>query len=422
MRKFFLVFIIAKLSSVSTQAQLPADTTRIEWREGYLDIHHILTGSGDCTFVIMPDGTTLMVDAGDIGDRRIKRSGFPLQATDPYPNNSKTAGEWIAGYIRQTLPDLENPQIDYALLTHYHDDHMGAITPYTKTASNGAYKLTGITEVGHLLPIKKIIDRGYPDYNFPTDLRKAYSNQSGIFQNLQSFIQYKIQTQGLKAEKLLAGSTSQLVPIHQPASYPSFAVRGVKVNGTIWTGKGNETKEFFTSDSVLDRQGGFNENPLSLAIKISYGRFDYFTGGDNTGLQGFGMPAWFDVETPMASAVGKVEATTLCHHGCRDAVNENFLDLMAPQTIIHQSWSTNHPGEEPLHRILFRKIKNVYATNIQEETKKTLGFWLTNAYKSTFGHIIIRVLPGGNQYYILIAETIRKKVTIKKVFGPFLSE
>jgi hypothetical protein len=42
------------------------------------------------------------------------------------------------------------------------------------------------------------------------------------------------------------------------------------------------------------------------------------------------MPAWFDVETPMAKAVGKVEVTTLCHHGCRDAVNENFLSYLSP--------------------------------------------------------------------------------------------
>ena len=116
----------------------------------------------------------------------------------------------------------------------------------------------------------------------------------------------------------------------------------------------------------------------------------------NTGLKGFGLPGWYDVETPMAKAVGKVEVATLCHHGCRDAVNENFLSFLSPQTVVQQTWSSNHPGEEVLHRIIYKGIKNVFTTNIQNATKTTLGFWLTDTYKSIFGHIIIRVLPGGD--------------------------
>jgi hypothetical protein len=60
----------------STNAQNATDTTSMGWNEGYLDIHHILTGSGDCAFVVMPDGTTMLVDAGDIGDRTLKTSGY----------------------------------------------------------------------------------------------------------------------------------------------------------------------------------------------------------------------------------------------------------------------------------------------------------------------------------------------------------
>ena len=59
----------------------------------------------------------------------------------------------------------------------------------------------------------------------------------------------------------------------------------------------------------------YNENTLSLALKVSYGKFDYFTGGDMTGLQGFGLPIWFDMETPVAKVVGKIEALSLNHHG-----------------------------------------------------------------------------------------------------------
>ena len=36
------------------------------WSEGCLDIHFINTGRGECCFYILPDGTTLLVDAGEI--------------------------------------------------------------------------------------------------------------------------------------------------------------------------------------------------------------------------------------------------------------------------------------------------------------------------------------------------------------------
>ena len=421
MSKYNILIVLSFLLSYSAFAQVASDTTSIEWKEGYLDIHHILTGSGDCAFVVMPDGTNMIVDAGDIGDRKLRKFGYPLKSTNQYPNDSITAAQRIIQYIRQVYPKNNNPIINYALLTHYHDDHIGGITANTKVAAHGGYKLSGITELGDSLRIRNLIDRKYPYYDYPTDLSIAYQDEPSIFLNLIKFISYQQRKNGMEAAQLWPGSRTQIILKNKMSSYPNFFVRGVKANGTIWTGKGEETKTYFTPDSVL-KNGKFNENPLSLAIKISYGNFDYFTGGDNTGLQGFGMPQWFDVETPMAKAVGNVEVTTLCHHGCRDAVNDNFLNYLNPQTIVHQTWSSNHPGEEVLHRMIYKEIKNVFATNILDETRTTLGFWLTNTYKSIFGHIIIRVLPGGNKYYVLIAETINNKVQIKKVFGPFTSK
>ena len=38
------------------------------WSKGTLDIHHISTGRGPAFFYILPDGTRLLVDAGDLGD------------------------------------------------------------------------------------------------------------------------------------------------------------------------------------------------------------------------------------------------------------------------------------------------------------------------------------------------------------------
>jgi len=55
------------------------------WHEGEMDLHHIYTGRGESNFMIFPDGTSMLVDAGDydpkdypvitLGDKYQKRGG-----------------------------------------------------------------------------------------------------------------------------------------------------------------------------------------------------------------------------------------------------------------------------------------------------------------------------------------------------------
>ena len=95
--------------------QLPA------WQKGYMDIHHISTGRGDCTFMILPDGTTMMVDAGDLGSGSYEQE---IMARIPY--TSRTPGEWIVRYVEMFLKDasLDSKHLDYLLVTHFHSDHI----------------------------------------------------------------------------------------------------------------------------------------------------------------------------------------------------------------------------------------------------------------------------------------------------------
>ena len=37
------------------------------WKQGEFDIHHIHTGMGEANFFIMPDGTSMLIDSGDMG-------------------------------------------------------------------------------------------------------------------------------------------------------------------------------------------------------------------------------------------------------------------------------------------------------------------------------------------------------------------
>lgn len=370
------------------------------WQEGYLDIHHINTGSGDTCFMILPDGTTILFDAGKIDKDGFEKKYAPLKATSLKPNDSLSAAQWIALYIERMIPKDKKNVIDYAIVSHFHGDHYGSLV-----------------ELGKIIAIEKIIDRNYPNYDFPVHL-ETYLIDDEIFQDYQNFIKEK----EMLVEPLKIGSNSQIELQNDKDKYPTFEIRNIKSNGTIWTGIKEETFEYFSAEDMTNYyKGKYNENPLSLAIKISYGNFDYFTGGDNTGLQGFGLPDWFDVETPMAKAVGKVEVITLNHHGNRDATNAFFLKILDPKVIVQQSWCSDHPGQEVFQRLIYKDNKaderDIFATSIHDETQVTYGPWFKDNYKSMRGHIVVRVYPNGDFYEVFVLSDDTAEIVVKEKYG-----
>jgi ribonuclease BN (tRNA processing enzyme) len=160
-RLLTLCLLLLSLLSAFSQEQLPP------WQRGYFDIHHISTGRGDCAYLVFPDGTTLLVDAGDMSDTRARV--LSPRNTARKPNPSRTAPEWIADYIRQFAPQGRPPVLDYALITHYHDDHMGEWDKTRQRSASGGYALTGIMGVGEQIPIHCLLDRGH---EFPISLKE----------------------------------------------------------------------------------------------------------------------------------------------------------------------------------------------------------------------------------------------------------
>lgn len=398
-----------------------ADQELPQWKNGMLDIHFINTGRGNASFIVMPDGTTMLIDAGDMNKAKFEKTNLPLKMSPAFPNDLLRPGEWIAAYIRQVMPKNRNPAIDYALITHFHEDHYGNIEENSPVAIGGAYQLSGITDVGTLIPVHQMIDRGYPDYDYPLDLRKYYRDNK-TFQNYLAFITDQQAYQGMKVATLTAGSDQQVTLLFKRLDYPNFSVRNIKSNGSIWSGKGVESTDYLSKMQFMEN-GKFNENPLSNAIKIIYGPFTYYTGGDNTGYEGKLYPGRKDAETPMAKVVGHIEAMSLNHHGNRDATNEEFLETLSPETVVEQSWCSDQPGQEVAFRLTQKKADGdsvkIFTTYMQPETKTYMGFWIEKAFKSLQGHVLIRVLNGGEQYLVYVLDDKSLTLSVGKVFGPF---
>jgi len=142
MQKRLLPFcLLLCLAFFTLHAQQEKDVLEA-WQPGWLDIHHINTGRGDAAYFIFPDGTSLLVDAGEMGPYG-NRIGTPRNARI-HPDSTKTAPQWIADYIWQFAPQGKDAVIDYALVTHFHGDHYGDLHQDSPTAANGAYQLSGI--------------------------------------------------------------------------------------------------------------------------------------------------------------------------------------------------------------------------------------------------------------------------------------
>jgi hypothetical protein len=132
------------------------------------------------------------------------------------------------------------------------------------------------------------------------------------------------------------------------------------------------------------------------------------------------------VETPMAKAIGEVDVATMDHHGNRDAVNEFQVKTFKPRVWIGQTWSSDHPGHEVLLRMTNTNIypgpRDLFATNMLEANKIVIGPLIDRSYKSQQGHILVRVLPGGASYYVIILDDSSPTISVKAVFGPYDSK
>jgi hypothetical protein len=395
------------------------------WQPGYLDLHHINTGRGNAAFYIFPDGTTMLFDAGELdptNSRTLSRRNTPIR-----PNDSRHPYEWIVSYIKSVAPGKEKPGIDYAVISHFHDDHFGSWYPSAPISPDGTYALTGITGVATLLPVSTLVTRNY-DYPRPvsemlqsvgdTRYAKNWSNYAAF---LKAEREKKVNLQFLKA-----GSRTQFTLRYRPADYPDFYIQNVKSNGLIWTGTDSSAQEHFPPIDPGNKKTWPDENALSNALEIHYGPFRYYTGGDCPGNVFPGDSAWRDVETPIAKAVGAVDVATMDHHGNRDAVNAFLIRTLEPAVWIEQVWTADHPGQETLIRITsplsYPGKRDLFATNMMQANKDVIGPLVDQSYRSLQGHIVVRVMPGGKTYYIIILDDSTEAMPVKQVFGPYTSK
>lgn len=404
------------------------------WKEGEMDIHFINTMTGESAFIIMPDGTQLLIDAASSmaatnSDGNTTNTGIRSR-WDPLSSGIR-GSQIIAEYLKKCMAWTGNSTLDYVVMTHLHNDHMGDCTSANPMSANGQYKLNGLTEIMDEFKVSVMIDRGWPDYDYPFDMQNLASNK-GTIRNYVKAVKWHVANDGMRAEIFRAGSADQIVP---KTSKYDVRIRNIAVNGEIWTGNGTGTKMTFpTKEEVVvanpAKIAGTDkcpaENICSAVMRISYGKFDYFAGADlqYNSRSNF---AWKDAELPCAKAAGVVELMKADHHGSSSTNQVDALKALAPQTIVVNSWVDCHPRTSIIADMI-NTLPDVdlFITNFwqgdrpagvddkvtAEEAARVKGF---------DGNIVVRVVDGGNKYYVVTTSDSDGKMTVKNVSGPYKS-
>ena len=362
------------------------------WSEGELDIHAISTGRGECLFYVMPDGTTMVVDAGEFS-----RESSDYKNVLQRPNSSVRPTKVFADYIYHFMPKGRY-NIDYFHLSHFHMDHMGNLEKeYTKDAT-GTYTLAGVTALYHLLPFNEVIDRAYGNY---TGLAVNSMSEAALA-NYQKFLDYQVGRKALKASQFKLGATNQFAMKYKAADYPNFKIENVCSNCCIW--ENGQSVDIYNGKSKA-------ENAASCGFVIRYGKFDFHAAGD--------IGDYEDLEYRVAKVVGQVEATKAHHHLSPHSNCQKAMNVLKPQVLIATSFYVRdiQPDKSKFDYITTGGC-DIYCTSVGESllTKYPTDYAKCNA---TSGHIVIRVAKGGDTYMVYTLDDMDTKYTVKHIDGPY---
>ena len=394
------------------------------WSEGCLDIHAINSGRGECTFFVLPDGTSLCVDAGEIAP-----AGGDHPRVDAKPDVATRAYKVYSEYIKAYLPEGDT-SMDYMLMTHFHNDHFGttnAQEDYPMDSRDGyKYPLTGIMALYDEVPFDKIIDRAFDENSdYVTDVPATGQDYSDGYGYYGQFVTWARAKKGLVVEKAVNGSDSQLALVTNPSGYPDFKIQINAVNGWYWNG--SESVDAYFVNRLLGKQPGENGN--SISFLLSYGDFDYLTSGD--------AGANTRIENNLAKSINrKIEAMKAHHHFAWETMSATSMAIYQPTVVVSQSFYDHQPdmGHQWLcddvdytgtSTQAFQTAWNAYSgekhwffTNIHPTTASTYPYEVAKMAGQN-GHVVIRVAKNAEFYYVYMLDDTDMNYNVKSIHGPF---
>ena len=359
------------------------------WSPGELDIHCIHTGCGEQTFFMFPDGTTLLLDCGDMYWTE-HLLDVPLQ-----PSMNRLGGEWVSRYVQRLLPTRT---IDYFVLSHWHGDHCGAPSRRSTRSADGR-PLCGVTRFAEDFDI-----RHYFDHQYPRSRVYAFNPTEDAVDMMNTWIPFMHRRCGMQAHAFEVGAVNQIMMLGTEASRyrDAFSIRNLHANCLYWDGHGkvaDYAPEF--KRRMPQMNGQIYENSLSLGFRLDYGRFSAYFGGD------IDFP---DYEERLAPVIGAVTVAKMNHHGCPSSMGAVHCAALRAKLWTASTWSPYQIDERNLVHMTSRKLypgKRVVCTGHLPEMRRRdyAGRDFMRDFLPVQGHTVVKVAPGGNswEFFVLTA-------------------
>jgi beta-lactamase superfamily II metal-dependent hydrolase len=233
-----------------------------------LQIYFVDVEGGQATLFVTPEGASLLIDTG-------------------WPGNHGRDADRIAAAAK----DAGIRKIDFVLITHYHDDHVG-----------------GAPQLAAKIPVGTFIDHGENRESGDAASQKVFT----AYQSLLATGKYKH----------ITAKPGEVLPIS------GMQVRVVTADGEVierplpGAGKANES-----CASAEKHEVDTTENPRSLGVLITFGKLRILDLGDLTA----------DKETPLMCPVNKIGAVDIyvaSHHGSAPSGSVELVRGIAPRVAI----------------------------------------------------------------------------------------
>ena len=366
------------------------------WREGYLDIHLINSGRGECCFYILPDGTTMIVDAGEVAEHSGSVAQRPNPTTRPYITYSE--------YIKHFMPK-DRGAIDYCIPSHLHIDHIGCSATATESSTVG-YRKSGLLALYDKLPYNHIIDGYYPNY---TEDESTPEPHGELSKDWAAFVKWGVVNKKFTAERFTVGK-EQMVMLYDANSYKNFSLFNICANGFVW-GKDSD------GNPTLKGKKSSVGNPSSCGFHISYGKFDFIACGDLVGSAQNLMALYFRDFI----GNGNLDAFKSNHHLAANSWGSQMIKCnFDPRIVLNHCFASNKPDIEKLNHALGIS-EALFSTNIHPTTAAT-NRELIDRISGYNGHILLRVSDGGEQFYVYMLDDSNFEYRVKSIHGPYIAK
>ena len=131
-----------------------------------------------------------------------------------------------------------------------------------------------------------------------------------------------------------------------------------------------------------------------------------------------------------APMIGVVDVATMDHHGFDDAQSDIFVKTLRPLVWIQENWAAsqttldmllrttdlrNYNYSRDLFAVHYFKLNDLSIPSFGKSGKKAIE----NYYKNTNGHIVVRVMPSGKAFWIIVLTSNTPNPVVKAFYGPY---